>query len=64
LRAASSSAAFFFAASSSCEPIPDYHITGFSGKQWNDGKALNALIDALSPGTRVRGCVRVRIPSL
>jgi len=39
--------------------IPDYNITGFSGKQWNDGKALNALIDALSPGTRERGCVRV-----
>lgn len=29
--------------------IPDYGITGFT-KQWNDGKALNALIDALHPG--------------
>ena len=44
--------------------IPDYNITGFSGKQWNDGKALNALIDALSPctgvfvRTRVCACLR------
>ena len=31
--------------------IPDYDITGFSPKQWNDGKAVNAIVDALWPGT-------------
>jgi glutaredoxin-related protein len=29
--------------------IPEYNITGFK-KDWNDGRALNALIDALGPG--------------
>jgi glutaredoxin-related protein len=29
--------------------IPEYNITGFK-KDWNDGRALNALVDALGPG--------------
>jgi len=29
--------------------IPEYNITGFK-KDWNDGRALNALCDALGPG--------------
>lgn len=32
------------------EKIPEYHITRF-GQQWNDGKALCALVNAISPGT-------------
>lgn len=31
------------------EKIPDLNITGFSAAQWNDGKAVSALINALAP---------------
>eukprot|EP01087_Luapelamoeba_hula_P008601 TRINITY_DN215_c0_g1_i1.p1 TRINITY_DN215_c0_g1~~TRINITY_DN215_c0_g1_i1.p1 ORF type:complete len:474 (+),score=93.25 TRINITY_DN215_c0_g1_i1:114-1424(+) len=30
--------------------IPSYNITGFK-KDWNDGRAINALTDALAPGS-------------
>eukprot|EP00026_Physarum_polycephalum_P007664 Phypoly_transcript_07729.p1 GENE.Phypoly_transcript_07729~~Phypoly_transcript_07729.p1 ORF type:complete len:297 (+),score=50.66 Phypoly_transcript_07729:168-1058(+) len=30
--------------------IPEYDIKGFT-KDWNDGRALNALVNALAPGT-------------
>jgi filamin len=30
--------------------IPDYNITGFSAKQWNDGRAVNAIINAVRGG--------------
>jgi hypothetical protein len=30
--------------------IPDYNILGFTAKQWNDGKAMNAIINAIRGG--------------
>ena len=35
--------------------IPDYAIKGFSGKQWNDGKALQALVHALAQDPEIIG---------
>lgn len=31
--------------------IPEKGVTGFTGKDWNDGTALAALVDAVEPGT-------------
>eukprot|EP00298_Acanthocystis_sp_HF-20_P009487 c18330_g1_i1.p1 GENE.c18330_g1_i1~~c18330_g1_i1.p1 ORF type:complete len:464 (+),score=224.56 c18330_g1_i1:26-1393(+) len=33
------------------QKIPEYHIEGFTGKDWNSGKALCALTDAVRPGS-------------
>ena len=35
--------------------IPDYDITGFSPAQWNDGKAMQALVHALAQDSEIIG---------